>query len=106
MQFSSVSIIVIVLVFVMIVAIAFISTPSAIYGGDPSGLVVLRPSGEGPHTHMAELELGSGISTKNDGHRHVVQNYVDDGIEGQGSATPSHTHKITQFIVNTRNRQN
>jgi hypothetical protein len=76
-------------------------------GGVPTGRIggaepyTLRPAGKGPHTHRANLDhTGTGISTMDHGHRHVVEKAIDIGLEMGGKTVPaSHTHDVTQFIV-------
>lgn len=70
------------------------------YGGKEKSHVML-PAGRGPHTHVVDLdETGFGISTRDRGHRHVVEDTIDIGLEQNGDVGPAdHRHDVTAYIV-------
>ena len=71
------------------------------YFGGASNTHELLPAGKGPHTHKVDLDdTGSGVSTTDMGHRHVVENAIDIGLEKDGEVVPgNHTHNVTDYIV-------
>lgn len=56
------------------------------------------------HTHLVDLDVsGFGISTEDMGHRHVVENSVDVGVEDDGRTVPAdHVHSLGEFIVDVQ----
>lgn len=70
------------------------------YGGKEKSHVML-PAGQGPHTHEVDLdETGFGVSTLDRGHRHVVEDTIDIGLEQNGDVgRADHHHDVTAYIV-------
>lgn len=70
------------------------------YGGKEKSHVML-PAGRGPHSHEVDLdEAGFGISTCDRGHRHVIEDTIDIGLEQNGDVGPAdHRHDVTAYIV-------
>lgn len=62
---------------------------------------VMLPAGRGPHAHEVDLdETGFGVSSLDRGHRHVVENTIDIGLEQDGDVAPAdHQHDLTAYIV-------
>jgi hypothetical protein len=62
---------------------------------------LLRPAGKGPHAHLVDLDVaGFGVSTEDMGHRHVVENVIDVGLERDGVVAPAdHVHDVTSYII-------
>ncbi len=70
-------------------------------GGADSQKRIMLPAGKGPHTHLVDLDAsGFGISTEDMGHRHVVEDSMDVGVEDKGQTVPAdHSHNLGEFIV-------
>ena len=81
---------------VIVIAVVIILAILLCEVGRANGFYELLPAGRGPNTHTAKLNAGGrGISSKNFGHRHVVDGYADVGMCQAGVAvSPNHVHDV------------
>lgn len=103
---TTVWVIVLIIIVLILAGLVIARRRKSVYtgGADDRSRQIMLPAGKGPHTHLVDLDVsGFGISTEDMGHRHVVENSVDVGVEDDGRTVPAdHVHSLGEFIVDVQ----